>query len=403
MILDHITIAVKNMRKRKLRSLLTLIGIFISIMTIFVLVSISLGLQDAVEEQFRQFGTDKIFIQPRGQIAGPGTGGAVMLTEDDVEVVEKVIGVKDLTWWTATTGEIEFKDEKRFFTIIGFPLDRDDVFLEGGFYNVDEGKFLEVGDIGKVTLGSQYRYNNVYKRPVRIRDKISVNGEEFRVKAIMKSVGNPPDDRLVFMSEEEFREITGIEDRVDTIIAQIEPGEDINEVADRIERRLFKSRDVDEKTRDFSILTPEAVLETFGVVLNIITAFLLGVAGISLLVGGIGIANTMYASVLERTREIGVMKAIGAKNSDILSIFVVESGLLGLIGGIIGVIFGFGVVKGIEFIAVNQLGTTLLRAATPFYLFAGCLAFAFLSGAISGALPAYRASKTSPVEALRHE
>ncbi|MCH7567805.1 MAG: ABC transporter permease [Nanoarchaeota archaeon] len=403
MITDYFILALKNLRKRKLRAWLTMLGIFISIATIFVLISLSLGLQNAVEEQFRQFGTDKIFIQPRGQIAGPGTGGAVELTKNDVEVVEKVIGVKDITWWIIATGEIEFKDEKRFFNIIGFPLDQSDVFIETGFYKADEGEVLDEEDFGKVMIGSQYKYNNVFKRPIKERDIISVNGKNFVVEGILESLGNPADDRLVYMSEEEFREITEIEDRIDTIIAQVEPGEDINEVADRIKRKLLKSRDLTEKTRDFSILTPEEVLETFRIVLNIITAFLLGVAGISLLVGGIGIVNTMYTSVLERTKEIGIMKAVGARNSDIFLIFLIESGLLGLVGGVIGVILGFGISKGIEFIAINQLGTTLLQAAFPFYLVAGSLLFAFVIGALSGALPALQASKLNPVDALRYE
>lgn len=403
MITDYIAIAIKNTGKRKLRSLLTLVGIFISVATIFVLVALSLGLSNAVEEQFRQFGTDKIFIQPRGQLAGPGTGGAVELTEDDIDVIDKVTGVKDLTWSIVATGEIEFKDEKRFFTFVGYPLDRSDVFIETGFYTADEGEVLGEGDFGKVMIGSQYKYNNIFKRPIKERDKITINGKDFRVEGILEPIGNPGDDRLIYMSEEEFRELTGIENRIDSIIVQIDPGGDINVVADRIERKLFKSRDVDEKTRDFTILTPEEILETFGVILNIITGFLVGVAAISLLVGGIGIANTMYTSVLERTKEIGVMKAIGAKNSDVLLIFIIESGLLGLVGGIIGVIFGFGIAQFIEFVGTKQLGLAILQVSTPLYLFVGSLAFAFLIGAVSGALPAWQASKTNPVEALRHE
>ena len=165
----------------------------------------------------------------------------------------------------------------------------------------------------------------------------------------------------------------------------------------------MKSRDVDEKTIDFTILTPEEVLAIFGTILTVLTSFLLGVAAISFLVGGIGIANTMYASILERTKEIGIMKSLGAQNSDVLKIFLIESSLLGLIGGILGVGIGIVISKTMEYIAINQLGTTLLQAATPFSLIAGCLIFALLAGAISGALPAYRASKIIPIEALRYE
>ena len=122
-----------------------------------------------------------------------------------------------------------------------------------------------------------------------------------------------------------------------------------------------------------------------------------------MLVGAIGISNTMYTSVIERTKEIGIMKAIGAKNSDILWIFLIESGLLGLVGSIIGVLLGIFLSKTIEFIAVNNLNTTLLQTASPSWLIFGCLGFGFLIGAISGTLPAIQASKTNVVDALRYE
>ncbi len=111
----------------------------------------------------------------------------------------------------------------------------------------------------------------------------------------------------------------------------------------------------------------------------------------------------MYTSVIERTKEIGVMKAIGAQNKDIMMIFLIESGLLGLIGAVIGIFLGYGISKTIEYIALNSLDTTLLQAATPAYLIIGCLLFGFLIGAISGTLPAWQASKTNVVDALRYE
>jgi putative ABC transport system permease protein len=138
-------------------------------------------------------------------------------------------------------------------------------------------------------------------------------------------------------------------------------------------------------------------------VLNMVQVFLIGIAAISLIVGGIGIMNTMYTSVLERTKEIGTMKAVGAKNSDILFIFLSESGLLGLIGGIMGVVLGLGISKTVEIIAVTSLNTTLLKAAVPGYLVIGCLSFAFLIGALSGTIPALTASKLKPADALRYE
>jgi len=225
-----------------------------------------------------------------------------------------------------------------------------------------------------------------------------------KVKSILKTIGNPQDDRLIFMSLKDFKLLfPQTKDRIDQIAVQVHDEEKLKEVALNVERKLLKARHLTEKTRDFRILTPEEILAIFGTVLNIVTGFLLGVAAISILVGSIGIANTMFTSVLERTKEIGVMKAIGAKNNDILKIFLFESGFLGIIGGIIGIILGVIITKTIENIAITQLGTTLLQAATPIYLILGCLAFAFIIGLVSGFWPAYRAIKVKPVEALRYE
>ncbi len=113
--------------------------------------------------------------------------------------------------------------------------------------------------------------------------------------------------------------------------------------------------------------------------------------------------NTMYTSVLERTKEIGTMKAVGAKNSDILYIFLFESGLLGLVGGAIGILIGIGLAKGTEYVATTTLGTPFLQASFPLYLIVGALVFSFLIGAVSGILPAMQAAKLKPVDALRYE
>lgn len=145
------------------------------------------------------------------------------------------------------------------------------------------------------------------------------------------------------------------------------------------------------------------MLQSFGSILNIITAVLIGIAAISLLVGGIGIMNTMYTSVLERTNEIGVMKAIGARNSDILLIFLVESGVVGLAGGVIGIFLGIGFGKIAALFAAEVLKAPIIQASFPWYLIAGALAFSLLVGIASGLLPALQASKLKPADALRYE
>jgi len=403
MITDYFSLSLSNLRRRKVRSWLTMLGIFISIATIFLLISLSLGLREAINEQFRMLGTDKFFIQPKGQLGAPGTGGAVTLTSEDVDIINKVRGVKATSYLTAGNGKIEFNGKTRYYFIAAFPRENVNLFFEAGGLKVDEGKPVEKTKVGDVALGSLYKTGNLFGKPIHTGDKIKINGVEVSVATILQPVGNPSDDQNIYMFLDTYEKIFNKTDRADAIYVQIQPGENVEDVASRAKQKLAKFRNVDVDDPDFSISTPEELLSSFDLILNIITAFLAGIAAISLLVGGIGIMNTMYTSVLERTKEIGTMKAIGAKNSDILYIFLIESGMLGLIGGLIGVALGFSLSKLIEIIATNYLSTTLLKAAAPAYLILGCLAFAFLIGLASGYLPARQASSLKPVDALRYE
>ncbi len=397
---DYFKLAGKNLIKRKLRSWLTIIGIVISVAVIFTLISLSLGLRGAIDEQFKMLGTDKLFINPLGS-AGIGSG-AVELTTAEVDVIEKIQGVKDLSYATLGNARIEFDKQTKYFIVIGLPLDKINLYLDSISIKMDEGNLLKEGS-GKIMVGYDYKYNNVFDKPVGVGDKMIINGKEFKVSGIVGAIGNPSDDKNIYLSIEDFKDLFNSGNRVDSIIVQVDDQNKIKEISERINQKLMKFRGVTEKTKDFEIFTPEELLKSFDQILNIVTAFLVGVAAISLLVGAIGIANTMYTSVLERTKEIGTMKAVGAKNSDILFIFLTESGLLGLIGGIIGVILGYGISKTVEIIAVTALSTTLLKAAVPGYLLFGCLGFAFAIGALSGTIPAITASKLKPADALRYE
>ena len=402
MISDYFNLALRNFQKRKLRTLLTMLGIFISIATIFTLISLSLGLQTAVDEQFKVLGTDKFFIMPKGQL-GFGTGGAVEITSKDVEVIEKVQGVKDVSYATVANAKIEFNNKIRYYIVIGIPVDRLDLFIESTDLKMDEGDFKLKTGSKEVIVGYDYKYKNVFGESLATGDRISINDELFKVLGVVGAIGNPQDDKNIYMELGTFKEFFNSGERIDQIIVQVDDGADVKEIANRVEEKLQKFRGVSEKNQDFSILTPEELLESFQSILLIITAFLASIAAISLLVGGIGIANTMYTSVIERTKEIGIMKAIGARNSDIMLIFLTEAGLLGLVGASIGVGLGYGIGKIVEYYAITQLGTNLLQVASPLWLILGCFGFGFLIGAISGTLPAWQASKTNVVDALRYE
>jgi len=196
------------------------------------------------------------------------------------------------------------------------------------------------------------------------------------------------------------REIYNSPEEISGIFVLTSEGEKPSVVADRLTRSLRRFRNLDEGEEDFSVSTAEQTIAQLNTILSIVTIFLSGIAAISLIVGGIGIMNTMYTTVLERTREIGIMKAIGARNNSILLLFLIESGILGLAGGIVGIGLGFVISKIGELIAI-QMGASFFRSSFSVFLIVGSLVFSFLIGMISGALPARQAAMLQPVEAFR--
>jgi len=402
MIIDYFKLTIENLKRKKLRSFLTILGIVISIMIIFVLISLSLGLENSIREQFEKLGTDKFFIMPRGQFGVSNQN--VKFGLEDFNAVKKVKGVNRAAYFSIENSKISYKEKRIFKRVIGLPEESEEMNLifESMGLDIEDGRFLKKNENKKVLLGSDYKYRKLLGKEIKVGEKISINEEEYEVAGILTSVGNSEDDSQVYISRRDFEEMFNSKS-IDMIIVEVKLREDVKEVANRTEKILMRVRDVNEKTKDFEILTPEELISSFGSVLNIITAFLVGIASVSLLVGGVGIANTMYTSVLERTKDIGTMKAIGAKNKDILAIFVIESGLFGLIGGILGVLLGIGLVKIIDFVAINYINISILRSAIPIWLIFACISFAFLIGSISGFLPSLQASKLKPSESLRYE
>ena len=203
MLNDYFKLAIKNLRKRGLRSWLTMLGIFISVATIFVLVSLSLGLQGAVKEQFETLGTDKLIIQPAtGFLGPPGSVGGVILTEKDIDVISKVQGVKDYSYFVAGNAKVEFAKETRYMIVWGVPPEHMNVYDEVGSFKIAEGRNLEKGDKNSVVLGNLFKTGNVIGKPVNAGNKLTINDEDFKVRGILELIGNPDDDRAIMLNLE---------------------------------------------------------------------------------------------------------------------------------------------------------------------------------------------------------
>ena len=404
MIKDYFLIALKNLKHRGLRSWLTILGIFIGIAAVVALISLGEGLQTAITGQFGTLSTDKLIIQNAGTGFGP-PGSTVIrkLTSHDLDLINSISGIELATGRLVRMVKIEHNKNTVFSYITNVPETKQELELVYSSMDieVEQGKLLSEDDKGEVVLGNNFVSNNQFDKPIKIGSVLLIDGQEFKVKGILKKSSSFQVNLVVFMSQKDMEKLLNIGDEIDMIVAQVDNPSNAEQIAKDIERRLAKDRNEKPGEEDFTVQTPLQAISSVNTILNIINFIVIAIAAISLIVGAVGITNTMYTSVLERTREIGIMKAIGAQNKDILIIFLIESGLLGLVGGIIGAIIGLGMAMSVSYVASSVLGGIDLMIKLSWPLLISTILFSFIVGAIAGVLPAMQASKLKPVEALR--
>jgi putative ABC transport system permease protein len=246
----------------------------------------------------------------------------------------------------------------------------------------------------------------VYDQDIGVNQVITINGKAVRIVGILAEEGGGGDRSIYIPIDAAVNLLDDAEEGVyDTITVKAKSEDLVDGLMEDIENKLMVSRHIiRDDDRDFSVTASKSMAESVTEMTSSMTLFLGAIAAVSLLVGAVGIANTMFTSVLEKTKEIGTMKAIGAKNRDILMIFIFNSAMVGFVGGIFGVMLG-----GLVSALFPFLGITLMRGGggmstslSPGLMIFG-LSLAVLIGVISGAVPAYRASKLKPVDALRYE
>lgn len=405
-VLELFKLALNNLSERRMRSLLTIIGIFIGITAVVSLIALGEGLQNVVVGQFQSMGADKITIMgSNGFAASPFVSATLAnpITTDDLKVVRRNRGVAEAAGMLLSSVTAEHKKESKTTFILGVPEDETRPLVEEGQnIVVAEGRTLLRSDRGVVVIG-KYVSDGLFKRKIRVGETITLEGRDFKVEGILKTRGSQFDDNMIYMNGEEARALSNKPNLVSMMIARVKTGASPDKVAKSIAEDLRKYRNVKKGSEDFIAQTTEQLAATFSTILGIVQAVIVAIAAISLLVGGIGIMNTMYTSVVERTKEIGLMKAVGARNSDITLLFLFESGLLGLAGGLLGITIGILLSKIIESIAQRALGSTQFVATVSPQLILGALLFSFLIGTFSGVFPARRAASLKPAVALRYE
>ncbi|MDD5111800.1 MAG: ABC transporter permease [Candidatus Altiarchaeota archaeon] len=407
MIRDYLKLAVGSITHRKLRSWLTMVGIFIGVMAVVALVSLGDGLQNTINGEFEKVGTNRIAIMPGGgggEAALFSAGGLASgkLTQKDVDTVRSVKGISMASGFLMKSVRVDYSGETKYLTLFCISTGQEDMRLLGElpFFEIEKGRMLQPQDNSRATIGKSVA-DEVFDKEIGLNDKLLIEGREFTVAGIYKKASEPVHNFKVVLTRYACDIMFNITDNdVSTISSKVSAGFNTTRVAYDVKEKLRRERGQKEGEEDFSVITPEDIMRIFLSVVGIVQTVLTGIAAISLVVGGIGIMNTMYTSVLERTREIGIMKSVGAKNSDILTLFMTEAGILGAVGGVIGIALGLALAKAVEYVAVAS-GLELLRVTVSVPLVAGALAFSFIMGSLSGIMPAMRAAGMKPVDALR--
>lgn len=393
---EIVRVSVRNLSHQKTRTALTLLGVVIGIASVVALISLGQGLTASVQESLESLGPNRIFVTPiqSGGFGPPSSG--IGLSDRDLEAIKKVRNVDIALPVFFTSLPVEFRGEKRQISITGIPVeDSKRFFSDVQTFEIESGRELEKGDTTSAMIGA--RVDDTFDEDIKVGDRIEILDKKFRIVGITKETGDAENDRAVMIPIDELRELSNAEDDDMTVIL-VKATSDPKRTAEEIEEELEDLHN--EKL--FSALTTEQLTNQINQVFGIIGIVLAGIAGISLLVASFGIMNTMLMAVIERTREIGIMKAIGATNRRILTMFLVESSIVGFIGGLAGVIIGYAMSFGLAGASFSFMGLNLSIALDP-GLIISVLAFSTFIGALSGTYPAWRASKLDPVEALRYE
>lgn len=402
---EYFKIAFKTISTRKVRSWLTTIGVVIGVFLIVSLLSLSQGLKNAVLHQLNMMGKDLVIIMP-GDITNIVASliGGQKLTEEDLKTIKQTEGVNKVVSLDYTSVVMRYNNQKKSVLLYGTDWREGlDIFKNDVGWSMAQGRWPVPGKneiiIGSIVASDMFP-------GIRVGTEAVIKGRKFLIVGILNSVGSKQDDSMVGIDLNIFKSITGERTGAKQAMAKLKAGFSASEVADKMKSNLNENRkrQIGQKESDssYTVLTSEKVATIVGNVMGLIQAVIIGFASIAIIVGGIGIMNTMYTSVSERTKEIGIMKAIGAKNKTITTIFLIESGIFGMLGGLGGTLLGLIFAKSIEmYFQIHPLFYLKADVSPGLILFS--ITFSFLVGCISGYFPARAASKLKPVDALRYE
>lgn len=397
----------------QLRSWLTILGIVIGVASVIAIMSMGQGLEDDINSQLGNTGSDLLTVSAGysraagfGPGRGPGDMGASSATEEEVNLdkidLQAIRGVANIAYIDTQirdSADAYYLGKKGSVSVTG--VDQS-TWAQVTTEEIGEGRMLSSADTNVIVIGSRLA-EDFFDSPLGLNQMLTINDKSFRVVGILDdsstSVYMPIQSAYQILEDKE-------NDVYDSIIIKMKDESLLNSTMTNLENKLMIIRHVSEDTKDFTVTSSAEQAEMRAEMMSSMTTFLTAIAAVALIVGAVGVANTMFTSVLEKTKEIGIMKAVGARNKDILTVFLLNSVLIGLIGGLIGVLFGFilsgflPALMGSSGGVAGRMGSSTLVTLDSVII---SLSISVIIGTVSGAIPAYQASKLKPVDALRYE
>lgn len=389
----------------KLRSWLTILGIVIGVASVISIVGIGSGMNQQMMDNMGTLEADIITITPgysRAQGFSQGqnrenpfressssSSSQKPLTDKDVQALRGINNVALINTQISGQVDLTYLGEKGKFTVTGV---NQKVYAQITSTKISDGRMLSASDSNVILIGKQLA-SSFFEKEIKVGQLLTIEGRNFRVVGIIDEANS----RAIIMPIDAAFEVLkdSTKGEYGSIIVKIKDADKLNETESEIQTKLLRSRNLNKDKQDFSIRTNSQSNSMREEMTSTLTTFLTAIASVSLIVGAVGIANTMFTAVLEKTKDIGIMKSIGARNEDILIIFLLNAGFIGLVGGAIGVMFGY-----ILSFVLTAIGLTSVISIKIVFM---TLAVAIMVGMISGFIPAINASKLNPVEALRRD